>query len=69
MTTRVQILVKGIVQGVGFRPLIFSLAERRSLKKRALNNSTGVLLEVEGDHTSIRQFISEIKFDKSMLLA
>jgi hydrogenase maturation factor HypF (carbamoyltransferase family) len=32
MTTRTQILAHGIVQGVGFRPFIFSLANKGSLK-------------------------------------
>jgi hydrogenase maturation protein HypF len=61
MDARVQILVRGIVQGVGFRPFIFSQAKRRALKGRVLNNTTGVLIDVEGEMSDIGQFIDEIR--------
>jgi hydrogenase maturation protein HypF len=61
MDARVQILVRGIVQGVGFRPFIFSQAQRRALRGRVLNNSTGVLIDVEGESCAISQFIDEIR--------
>jgi hydrogenase maturation protein HypF len=61
MDARVQILVRGIVQGVGFRPFIFSQAQRHALKGCVLNNTTGVLIDVEGESCAIRQFIDEIK--------
>jgi hydrogenase maturation protein HypF len=61
MATRVQILVRGVVQGVGFRPYIFSLARRRDLRGHVLNNTTGVLIDVEGETNAIEQFIKEIE--------
>ncbi|HKP11511.1 MAG TPA: carbamoyltransferase HypF [Blastocatellia bacterium] len=61
MGARVQILVRGIVQGVGFRPFIFSQAQRRALKGRVLNNTAGVLIDVEGEISAIGQFIDEIR--------
>src|SRR6185369_10085158 len=61
MDARVQILVRGIVQGVGFRPFIFSQAQRRALKGRVLNNTTGVLIDVEGEASAIGQLIDEIR--------
>ncbi|MGA9994948.1 MAG: carbamoyltransferase HypF [Pyrinomonadaceae bacterium] len=60
-TTRVQIIVRGIVQGVGFRPYVFSLAQRRALRGRVLNNTTGVLIDVEGEGREIEEFIKEIR--------
>lgn len=63
MIVRVQITVRGIVQGVGFRPFIFSLAEKQSLKGRVLNSPAGVVVEVEGDRSSIRQLLAEIKLN------
>ena len=60
MDARVQILVRGIVQGVGFRPFIFSQAMRRALKGRVLNNTTGVLIDIEGEMSAIGQFIDEL---------
>lgn len=58
---RTQILVRGIVQGVGFRPYIFTLARRRALKGQVLNNTTGVLIDVEGESYTIEEFVNEIK--------
>ncbi|MGQ0542679.1 MAG: carbamoyltransferase HypF [Blastocatellia bacterium] len=57
---RTQILVRGTVQGVGFRPYVFSLATKRSLKGTVLNNSTGVVIEVEGSEESIGRFVDDI---------
>lgn len=59
-TTRIQILVRGIVQGVGFRPYVFSLARRRALRGHVFNNPIGVLIDVEGESNSIERFIKEI---------
>src|SRR5262249_35880729 len=61
MEQRTQILVRGIVQGVGFRPFIFSLAKRRAWRGKVFNNATGVLIDVEGDTQAIEQFVNEIK--------
>ncbi|MET0649624.1 MAG: carbamoyltransferase HypF [Pyrinomonadaceae bacterium] len=59
--TRVRIQVRGIVQGVGFRPFVYALARRHSLKGQVLNNAAGVLIDVEGDGDSIGLFIEEIR--------
>ncbi|MDX6692806.1 MAG: hydrogenase maturation protein HypF [Blastocatellia bacterium] len=67
MPTRTQIIVRGIVQGVGFRPYIFSLARRRSLKGQVLNNTSGVLIDVEGEGYSIEDFIKELKLNSPPL--
>jgi hydrogenase maturation protein HypF len=48
MAERAQIIVRGIVQGVGFRPFVFNLAESLDLKGYVANTSEGVLIEVEG---------------------
>ncbi|HKP86075.1 MAG TPA: carbamoyltransferase HypF [Blastocatellia bacterium] len=61
MDARVQILVRGIVQGVGFRPFVFSLATRRSLRGHVFNNTSGVMIDVEGEPGAIEQFIAQIK--------
>jgi hydrogenase maturation protein HypF len=63
MTTRVQILVRGIVQGVGFRPFIFSRAKERELRGQVLNNTTGVLIDVEGESRQIEEFINDIRLN------
>ena len=60
MVTRSEILVRGIVQGVGFRPFVYSQASRRALRGRVRNNITGVLIEVEGKHGDIEKFIGDL---------
>src|ERR1700733_791668 len=57
---RKQIRVRGIVQGVGFRPFVYSLAEKLSLAGYVLNSSAGVLIEVEGDTAQIEIFVREL---------
>src|ERR1700753_3230562 len=59
-TTRARIQVRGIVQGVGFRPYIFALARRHALKGQVLNNASGVLVDVEGGASAVEQFVEEI---------
>src|SRR5919197_2034511 len=42
------VAVRGIVQGVGFRPFIYSLARRHGLAGLVRNDAEGVHIEVEG---------------------
>ncbi|MBA2732574.1 MAG: carbamoyltransferase HypF [Acidobacteria bacterium] len=67
MPTRTQILVKGMVQGVGFRPFVFGLARRRALKGQVLNNHIGVLIDIEGESSTIEHFINEITLNSPPL--
>ena len=60
MTVRVQIFIRGIVQGVGFRPFVYAVATRESLRGAVLNTAEGVLIDVEGDALSIEKLIDEI---------
>lgn len=48
--------MEGIVQGVGFRPFVHSLAERLDLSGYVINNSRGVIIEVEGDEDGVEEF-------------
>lgn len=45
---RLRIEISGIVQGVGFRPFVFTLAERFGIAGYVTNTSRGVLIEAEG---------------------
>jgi len=63
MVTRSQILVRGVVQGVGFRPFVYTQASRRELRGRVMNSTTGVLIEVEGRQGDIKQFISDLRLN------
>jgi hydrogenase maturation protein HypF len=62
MHKRFLIEVAGIVQGVGFRPYIFRLADRLKLSGFVNNNSDGVLIEIEGDQDTLNEFVSILKF-------
>ncbi|HEX2180410.1 MAG TPA: carbamoyltransferase HypF, partial [Actinomycetota bacterium] len=56
MLVRRQFRVSGIVQGVGFRPFVFNLATRLGLAGFVLNDSAGVLIEVEGEPEAVGEF-------------
>jgi hydrogenase maturation protein HypF len=45
---RTKISVKGVVQGVGFRPFVYNLARSLDLKGYVINSSKGVTIEIEG---------------------
>ena len=47
MNKRSKGAIKGIVQGVGFRPFIYQLAHRYHLSGHVINTSGGVDLEVD----------------------
>ncbi len=57
MATRIQI--KGIVQGVGFRPTVWKLATSLGLTGFVRNDADGVTIEIEGENTE--RFINELK--------
>ena len=52
--------LKGVVQGVGFRPYVYSLAHKYSLQGWVKNSSAGVYLEVEGPPQAIEQFTEQL---------
>ena len=45
--------VKGIVQGVGFRPFVYALAQSLSLTGAVFNTSAGVTIEIEGELAAV----------------
>lgn len=57
---RVMITIRGIVQGVGFRPFIFCCAAKYKLAGYVYNDRSGVVIDAEGDANSIHQFIIEL---------
>lgn len=54
---RVRVRVRGVVQGVGFRPFVFGLARRYDLAGWVKNDDAGVLLEVEGPLRDTERFL------------
>lgn len=59
-----KIHIKGLVQGVGFRPYIYRLAIKHGIKGWVENSNEGVNVHAEGDSASISAFISDIHSEK-----
>ncbi len=58
---RREISVRGIVQGVGFRPFIYSLARRYGLAGMVRNDAEGVHIEAEGPPEELELFLQDIR--------
>ena len=56
-----QISVRGVVQGVGFRPFVYQLAQKYNLRGWVCNTSGDVKIEVEGESDDLAQFLTELK--------
>lgn len=54
---RRRIRVRGVVQGVGFRPFVHALAERFGIAGHVGNDGAGVFIEIEGDETRLGEFL------------
>ena len=54
---RVRARVEGTVQGVGFRPFVYRFVQTLDLDGWVLNDTRGVLLEVEGDGRAVDAFL------------
>ena len=63
MLKHIFVRVEGIVQGVGFRPFIYRIANDFSLNGYCLNDTEGVTIEVEGDEEKLSSFLAAIKED------
>ncbi|MDP2970577.1 MAG: carbamoyltransferase HypF, partial [Deltaproteobacteria bacterium] len=57
---RVVIAITGVVQGIGFRPFIFNLAQSHSIRGWVLNNEKGVFIEAESEDGNLARFIQDI---------
>jgi hydrogenase maturation protein HypF len=55
------IKVRGVVQGVGFRPFVYRLARAYELKGWVLNAEEGVEIHLEGEEGPIQSFLLEMK--------
>ena len=60
VTARKQIRLRGIVQGIGFRPFVYRLARRYQLHGHVRNTAEGLLMEVEGAPHTIEQFLQGV---------
>jgi len=56
-----RISVRGIVQGVGFRPFVYQLAAKYNLKGWVRNTSEDVKIEIQGESKDLERFLSELQ--------
>lgn len=61
MKKRVAITIEGIVQGVGFRPFVFRVAQTHGITGWVLNEGAAVLIEAEGSTDPLDLFCQTIK--------
>ncbi len=61
--TRKHIQVRGIVQGVGFRPFVYNLAMSLGLTGYVFNSSAGVTVEIEGSEDKVETFLATLRSD------
>lgn len=63
MTTRrrTRICVHGVVQGVGFRPFVYTTAAALGLSGSVRNDSSGAIIEAEGDGRAVDEFTRHLR--------
>ena len=67
MDKRYCLHINGVVQGVGFRPFVFRLAEKHGLSGWVSNGSGGVEIEVQGSIKALDSFVRAVKENPPML--
>jgi hydrogenase maturation protein HypF len=61
MASACSIRVRGVVQGVGFRPFVYRLACANTLNGWVLNAEEGVEIHLEGAETGLEAFVRDLK--------
>jgi hydrogenase maturation protein HypF len=63
MTTRrrLRVCVHGVVQGVGFRPFVYTCAAALGLSGAVRNDTAGAIIEVEGEPADIDRFVARLR--------
>ncbi|RSS81925.1 carbamoyltransferase HypF [Streptomyces sp. WAC06614] len=60
---RRRVTVRGVVQGVGFRPYVYTRATALGLAGHVTNTPEGVVAEVEGPAAAVREFCARLAAD------
>ncbi|WP_456463687.1 carbamoyltransferase HypF [Persephonella sp.] len=67
MKKHLKIHLTGAVQGVGFRPFVYNTAKKFSLNGYVINDTHGVIIEVEGEERDINRFLISLQTEKPPL--
>lgn len=67
MRQRLRVEIQGAVQGVGFRPFVYRLAADLNLAGWVINDTSGVVIEVEGSDAALAQFADRVIADRPPL--
>lgn len=59
--------IRGVVQGVGFRPFIYNLAASFGLRGEVSNNGYGVLILLDATQEELDEFVKKIRDNKPPL--
>jgi hydrogenase maturation protein HypF len=62
--SRLRLVIRGAVQGVGFRPFVYRLATELGLNGWVSNSPEGVIIEVEGETQTLDTFLLRIEKEK-----
>jgi hydrogenase maturation protein HypF len=61
--SRVRARIEGTVQGVGFRPYVYRLADELGVAGHVLNDSRGVVVEVEAPSETVERFLGRLALE------
>jgi hydrogenase maturation protein HypF len=61
---RIALHISGVVQGVGFRPFVYRLAQELSLTGWVINSAQGVFIEIEGTPEATAHFCLRLNSEK-----
>ena len=61
---RISLVLRGAVQGVGFRPFVYRLASELKLSGWVRNTSEGVCIEAEGPHDRVEIFLDRVEAER-----
>ncbi len=61
---RLRVVLRGAVQGVGFRPFVYRLAQTFGLAGWVVNSSSGVFIEVEAARSTLEAFLDALQREK-----
>ena len=61
---RYEIKIKGVVQGIGFRPFIYKIAQQLNIKGWVKNSAEGVIIQAECSPKQLNNFSQKIQQEK-----